>query len=270
MGHRYGITGAIGLVVVGLLLPQDTVQSRAMPAPVAHIAEASLDEIALAVEALPADQQARYLHWTARDIRFEGPWTPDRVALVLSVLDRFADALGEERFISLVDQAVAEGSDGQIVGLTLAMTSTDELWAASWAASQGRIKLYDQLFDQAHLDAHYGWRFLDDLAEAQPEPVSLQEAIIGHELGHLLLDALRDAHMAHGHADTRLEDAYRSAVCRGGWAHPMDNTNENVATEISLWVYGVDRSRQVLDYRTEVLTPALLSLADSSTPDVAP
>jgi len=269
MGRRHWIAGIIGVGIIGLTLPQTLAQSQALSAPV--VENPQIEESEAEVDSLPAEipalQGDRIDHWAALGIRFEGPWPADRADLVVSVLDRFAEAIGDERFVTLIGQALAWGSDGQVDVLTFAMDPTHEHWAASWSPSQGRITLYGKLFDQDHMDAHYRWRFLDDLADAQPVPVSIQEITIGHELGHLLLDALRDTHTANGLADTLLEDTYGEAVYRDYWANPMQNTNESVASEIGLWVYGIRRPQQMQSYRTEILGPALLGQTNTVTPD---
>ena len=181
--------------------------------------------------------------------------------MVLSVLDRFAGILGEERFVRLIRQAVSVASDGRAGTLTFVMDPSRDYWIASWTPQTGQITLSESLFDQAHLDTNYRWRFLDDLAEAQPRAVTIQEFTVGHELGHLIIDALREEHTAKQLAPSFLEDTY-AEIYIDYWADPLQEPNESLASEVALWVYGIRRSRAVRAYQEQTLVPALAGASD--------
>jgi hypothetical protein len=233
----------------------------------------------------PTDQ-ARLANWKAIGVRFEGHWRSEELNVVLDVLDRYADCLGEERFLELVRRSVLNGSDGVHRDLAIAMApnavdaSAAELrWIASWAPHMGQITLYENLFDQEHVEAHYRWRFLSDLQAAQPAPVTVQMFAVAHEVGHLLLDGLRQEHVASGRAPFVLEELYAESLLVDYWAEPFEVPNESLADETALWVFGIRRPAVVRAHLEGTLIPALRGLqgwnaGDSSlitvTPAIAP
>ncbi len=219
---------------------------------------APADEVPQAPD-LPPAQAARYVHWTERGVRFEDEWQPERLAVVLSVLDHFEDSIGEARFLQLIEQGVAWHSNGEANGLIFSTAPDTADLTAWWRPEEGRIVLSDKLFDPAHVDTHHRWRFLPDLAEAKPQPVTVPEFTVAHELGHLIADALRAEHIARQLAPTYLEDIYAERLFKDFWANPLQPAvNESLASEIALWVYTIRRPFQVLDYDQEVLVPALM------------
>lgn len=246
----------ISLMVTGYILSQDPdlatsdatgLLHNSMP-PAKPIAESS----AVAESGIQVSRAIRGLH-------LEGPWQSERIALVLSVKDCFVDRLGKERFNELVEQGVAQGSAGRIRWLILRFDPSPAYQVASWTPECGQITLYESLFDQAHMDRHYRWRFLDRLHEAQPRPVTIQEFTIGHELGHVLIDGLREEHLANGFAPTYLEDIYAESLNIDFWADPFQEPNESLASEVALWAFDIRRPWQVRDYRERYLVPALVS-----------
>ncbi|MCJ7739351.1 MAG: hypothetical protein MUQ10_18900 [Anaerolineae bacterium] len=262
MQQKRWLVSTVVLVMLSLTLVKGQAQTQALPA-VDQPADRTqaVSEVAGPAAQLSPSQTGRYNHWLALGVRFEGQWQPERVAMVLSVLDRFAGSLGEERFVRLIQQAVPAASDGQAGTLTFVMDPGRDFLIALWTRQIGQITLFECLFDQAHLDTHYRWRFVDDLAEAQPRAVTIQEYTVGHELGHLILDALREEHTAKQLAPSFLEDTY-AEISRNYWANFLQEPNESLASEVSLWVYGIPRSHAVRAYQEQTLVPALAAGSD--------
>ena len=275
------VRGLIGIVIGASILaavagpnlsrqvPEPAVAQPLSPAPTARpIADTTGDDIAVGdpVEAstpvemptLAPAQAERYAHWQELGVHFAGPWTAERLALVLSVLDHFEQKIGATRFHQLIEQAVAWHGTAGPTGLTIVADPSHPHWIAGWRADLGEITLYDSLYDPAHLEAHYRWRFVDDLANAEPEPVSQPAFAVAHELGHLLADALRQEHIARGESPDYLEERYEETLSLNSWANPLQpSVNESLASEIGLWVYGIRRPFQVRAYHDEVLAPAI-------------
>lgn len=245
----------IGLVITGYLLSLDrdlatselTGPPRSSMTPIKPITDRS----AIAESGIRGSR-------AGRGVQLEGPWQSERVTLVLSVVDCYVEHLSEERFTELVRQAIAQGSDDRINLLTFRFDPRTLYQVAAWAPEYGQITLYESLFDQAHMDRHYRWRFLDRLHEAQPRPVTIQEFTIGHELGHVLIDGLREEHIANDLAPTYLEDAYTESLNIDFWADPFQGPNESLASEVALWAFDIRRPRPVRDYRNRYLVPALV------------
>jgi len=263
MQRKRWLVGTVIVVMLSLMLVRGQARTQVLDLTVDQSAETTqaMPEVAGLATQLSPSQTGRYNHWLAQGIHFEGQWQSERVTMVLSVLDHFASSFGEERFVRLIQQAVSEASDGQAGGLTFAMDPSRDYWIASWTPEMGQITLSESLFDQAHLDTHYRWRFLDDLAEAQPRAVTIQEFALGHELGHLIIDALREEHMARQLAPSFLEDTY-AEIYLDYWADPLHDPNESLASEVALWVYGIRRSRAVRAYQEQTLVPALAGASD--------
>ena len=270
MQRKRWFTGTVVVVMLSLTMVRGQARTQAL--------DLTVDQSAVTIQAEPQvagpaaqlspSQAVRYDHWLALGVHFKGQWQPERVTMVLSVLDHFAGSFGEERFVRLIQQAVAEASDGQAGGLTFAMDPSRDYWIASWTPQMGQITLSESLFDQAHLDTHYRWRFLDDLAEAQLRAVTIQEFALGHELGHLIIDALREEHIAKQLAPSFLEDTY-AELYLDYWADPLHDANESLASEVALWVYGIRRSRAVRDYQEQTLVPALAPQSDLAVSSLA-
>jgi hypothetical protein len=263
MQRKRWLIGTVIVVMLSLMLVRGQARSQALDLAVGQSAETTQAEPQVADPAaqLSPSQADQYDHWLALGVHFEGQWQPERVTMVLSVLDHFAGSFGEERFAKLIRQAVTAASDGQAGGLTFAMDPSRDYWIASWTPEMGQITLSESLFDQAHLDTNYRWRFLDALAEAEPRAVTIQEFTIGHELGHLIIDALREEHTAKQLAPSFLEDTYAELYI-DYWADPLQEPNESLASEVALWVYGIRRSRAVRAYQEQTLVPALAADAD--------
>jgi len=263
MQRKRWFAGTVVVVMLGLTLVRGQARTQALDLTVDQSAETTqaVPEVDSLTAQLSPSQTGRYNHWLALGVHFEGQWQPERVTMVLSVLDRFAGSFGEERFVRLIQQAVSAASDGQAGGLTFTMDPSRDYWIASWTPQMGQITLSESLFDQAHLDTHYRWRFLDDLAEAQSRAVTIQEFTIGHELGHLIIDALREEHTARQLAPSFLEDTY-AEIYLDYWADPLQEPNESLASEVALWVYGVRRSPAVRAYQEQTLVPALAPESD--------
>lgn len=276
------IRGLIGIVIGASILaavasptfspqsPDPAVAQPLSPTPTAQPILATIaDDIAAGdfVEAsepvempnLAPAQAMQYAHWDKQGLHFVGPWTAERLALVLSVLDHFEQQIGAARFHQLIEQGVAWHASGTSHSLTFVADPSHPHWIAAWRADLGQITLYDSLFDPAHLDAHYRWRFLDDLTNAAPGAVSQPAFAVAHELGHLIADGLRQEHIAHGESPDYLEARYEEMLSLNFWANPLQpSVNESVASEIGLWVYGIHRPFQVRAYHDDVLAPAIL------------
>jgi len=191
--------------------------------------------------------------------------------MVASVLDRYADCLGEERFLELVRRTVLEGSGAARRDLVIAIApnavdaSAAELrWIAGWAPHAGQITLYENLFDQAHVEAHYRWRFLSDLQQAHPAPVTVPMFAVAHELGHLLLDGLRQEHVARGLDPFVLEELYATNLLHDYWAAPFDVPNESLADEVALWIFDIRRPAIVRRHLEGTLIHALAGAPESA------
>ncbi|MBN1248782.1 MAG: hypothetical protein JXC32_14070 [Anaerolineae bacterium] len=272
IGRIAGIVAGI-VLSTGLLLPKaprlPAAAKSNQPKSEAYVTttDVAVEDNGFSATQLPPAQVARYAYWADQGVRFEDTWSPERVTLILSVLDRFTEALGEERFLRLINQGVAyRGTDG-VAGLTFGFDPNHTRWIASWNPETGRITVSESLFDATHIAAHYRWRFLDDLTEAEPEPVSVQAFAVGHELGHMIADALREEHTARGLAPSYLEDAYVEGINLNFWANPLQQApNESLASEIALWVYNIRRPRQARTYQAEILAPALFGEPSSVAP----
>jgi hypothetical protein len=129
---------------------------------------------------------------------------------------------------------------------------------AYYARNYGRVRIYDNLFDQAYVDEHYPWRFDDALAEAPSGPINDQSFIIGHELGHMIVHGLRAEYASSQKPPTYLEELYGDTLDIDHWAHPIHGINESMASEIALWVFEVARPESVETFRDAYLGPALL------------
>ena len=197
-------------------------------------------------------------YWTARGIHFEGPWQEDEIEMVIAVLARFADRLGEARFLALVRKAVLMGTGGARETLTFRRDVDVVGLVGTWAFHEGRITLYDGLFDPEHLEDSYALRFEHHLEHVPSGPVSPPMFTVAHELGHALVEGLRQELVAEALAPTLLEDAYAESVALDARAHPFHSVKENVVSEIGLWVLEVPRSPAVDTYREDYLAPALL------------
>lgn len=251
------VAGLVGTAV--WVLPQG--QSWAADRPLERTAETEV-AVQRSTPTVGDEVPGRLAYWSEKGIRFEGNWETERIDMVISVLDRYAEALGEERFTEIIRQAVVAGTAGQGGDLEIAMDPSTDYWVASWTPQTGRIALAEGLFDQQHMNANYRWRFLDRLQDALPRPVTAQEFAVAHEIGHLLLDGLREEHRANGLAPTVLEDLYGETLLADYWADPFTGTNESLANEIPLWIFGIRRPAPVRAYLDTTLVPALMGEAE--------
>jgi hypothetical protein len=247
MGQILALVGILG-VALGCL-------SRAP----AEVSAARVDPLAHTVPPTPTSAHApERAYWAARGIVFEGPWQEHEIDLVTEVLARFADRLGEARFLALIRQAVRAGTDGQQQTLTLRRDVDVDGMVGSWAFDRGRITIYDGLFDPEHLAANHALRFEQHLAYAPDGPILPPMFTIAHELGHVLVEGLRWERRAQGLSPTGLEDLYAERIAPDVRAHPFHSVKENLASEIGLWVFEVHRPPAMRAFHERMLGPALL------------
>jgi hypothetical protein len=227
--------------------------------PPAGAAAAGLNEAARTVEpestlVLPPEA----VDWTERGVRFDGPWRQSEIEMVTAVLDRFTDRLGEERFLVLIRKAVRTGTDGDRQTLVFQRDVEVDDRVGTWAFHEGRITLYNGLFDPEHLADHYALRFEHHLEAVPSGPVSSPMFTVAHELGHALLEGLRQERTDEGLAPTVLEDLYAERIDLDVRVHPFHPVKENVVSEIALWVFEVHRPPVVREFNNRTLEPALL------------
>ncbi len=208
--------------------------------------------IVMVPESVKADQKARLQVWSERGIRFKGAWQPEEMALVLDVLDGFGEMMGEERLVALLDTAVRDQSFGFKRYLTLVRKPSWGLPAAVWYALRGQVVLNDSLFDAQFVYENYSWSFLHGPYVTLPRQIAMQEAIIGHEIGHVLIDGLHAEAHAMGDRDLSLEALYQQTVAPVQWPHAGYVANENLATELAVWALGIVRTPEVDALRTQL------------------
>jgi hypothetical protein len=189
--------------------------------------------------------QARIQVWRERGVRFKGAWQPEEIALTLDVLDAFAARVGEDRLSVLIEAAVRAGSFGFKRHLTVIRKASWGLPAAVWYALRGQIVLNDSLFDAQFVYEHYSWSFLGGPYVDLPREVAIQEAIIGHEIGHVLIDGIHAEARAMDEDDLSLERLYDQITPSAYQPHAGYVTNENLATEFAVWALKIGRPEEV-------------------------
>jgi hypothetical protein len=219
----------------------------------------------------PTDQ-ARLANWKAIGVRFEGHWRSEELNVALDVLDRYALTFGEAQLSRLIHEALRLDILSRSGYLAFVRTSGPSHEAAGWMPLSGKIRLNDVLFNRAVMAIRYRWSFLDACNDASTRSVSIQEAVVAHELGHVVIDGTRVARGDLGattitskedYADfaahtLALEEAYVDEVSVGLWPHPTCPVYESVATEIGLWALGLRRPPPVCAYREDHLAPVLI------------
>jgi hypothetical protein len=195
--------------------------------------------------AWPPARLERLHVWLSHGIAFEGPWASEELDLVLTVLDGFGATYGEARFVELSEAAVAAASFGLRHHLRLVKVMGRQIPAAVWFGRSGKIRFNEGLFDDAYFGQYYYWSFLlGEYADPGPE-VKMRHAVIGHELGHVLIDGLRLEMPAAGHDRMALEALYTEMIEPAQWPHQGVVANEALATELAVWALGVGRTAQV-------------------------
>ena len=202
----------------------------------------------------PVERLERLHRWLGYGIAFEGPWASEELDLVLIVLDGFGATYGERRFVELSEAAVGAASYGLRHHLRLVKARGKQIPAAGWFHRSGRIYFNEGLFDDAIYGKNYYWGFLvGEYAHPGPE-VTMRHVVIGHELGHVLIDGLRVEAMAAGHDRMALELLYEQMIEPVQWPHQGVAANEALATELAAWALGVGRTEDV-DALRLVLSP---------------
>lgn len=203
---------------------------------------------------LSSAERERLETWRRLGIRFRGPWQPEELILTLNVLEAFGEVLGQARFAVIVRGAVAAKSFSLNHRLTLVRKSTEGLPAAVWYDWRGQIVINDSLFDAQFVHQNYSWSFLHGPYATLPREIPIQEVIIGHELGHVLIDGLNVEARQTGHETLSLEQCYREAVPPHEWPHIYAVANENLATEFAVWALGIERTDAIRAYRAGPFT----------------
>jgi len=210
----------------------------------------------------PTARLQRLQVWLSYGVKFEGPWTSEELDLVLTVLDAFGATYGEARFAQLASRAIEANSLGLLASLRLIKVEGYGTPVAGWYARSGRILFNEGLFDDALIEAKYSWSFLmGDYAHPGPE-ITVRQVIIGHELGHVLIDGLRVEAVAGRHDRLALEMLYEQMIERAQWPHQGSVANENLATELAVWALGIERTQQV-DALRIALSQSFLATAPS-------
>ncbi|MBN1247260.1 MAG: hypothetical protein JXC32_06350 [Anaerolineae bacterium] len=215
-----------------------------------------LDEVTptqwIALRHWPTARLVRLHRWVELGIAFEGAWTPGELDLLVTVLDAFGATCGEVRFAELMRAAAVAESGGTQDQLRLVKAPGASMPAARWRRKAGEILFLAGLFDDSWFVENYAWRFLEG-SYVQPRPdVTLRQLIIGHELGHVLVDGLRVEITAAGQDPFALETLYGEMIPPAQWPHLGYVMNENLVTELSLWVLGFERTPEVEALRAVV------------------
>lgn len=201
-------------------------------------------------------QCARVARWLDLSIRFSGPWRPEEVAVVIDALDHYALALGEARFVGLIHTTLDAVAGAGVNTLTFVRGSGTARPPAGWAPSVGLIVVNSSLFDDAFLETHYHWRVIRRDASAWSPNVTIQQAIVGHEVGHVLVDGLEAERAAGYRWNEPLEELYAATLSTNLWPHPDQPVNESLATELALWAYGVSRPPSAQAFCRRAIAPS--------------
>lgn len=260
--YRLGrLIAAIAIVIAGLAASRTGAQQIAA-APARYRAETGMvlltgveERDAPALSRLPRDQSSELKIWLQAGLSFEGSWTADQLTHVVRVLRAYADTYGWARFLRLLTAAVGVRSHGAYHHLRLVREEGLAVPAAGWYPHSARIALSDGLWDAEHVRAYHTWSFLDG-PYADPAPsITQQEIIVAHEIGHVVINAMRAEAAAAGHPTLSVERLYGQFVPRSQWPHFDAHMNEHLATEIGVWVLGVSRTAEVDSFRQKVLQP---------------
>jgi len=192
----------------------------------------------------------------ATELRFVSTWEPAEIDLVLDAVARFERALGGPRLRELIRIAL-DAHSLNVDQLTFFRGPDGGTPAAFWAPYRGRIVLNDSLFDATFLRINYVWMVFYEWRDTAPDTVTIQDAIVAHELGHVVVDALRAEQKALDPDGPTLESLYSHRVDPLMWPHPGGSAEENLATEFALLALGLERPGTAGTFRREVLVPAL-------------
>lgn len=92
--------------------------------------------------------------------------------------------------------------------LTITKTAALPSTVTGWMPRSGEIYVTPNLYDQAHVERYHNWRVVDSPAD---RPVTLQAALVAHELGHVFIDGIRITQAAMEVQVASPEDAYTPA-----------------------------------------------------------
>jgi hypothetical protein len=231
--------------------------------------------------AYPVESQ-QLLHWQAAGIHFRGAWHPDELALILKVLDRFAATFGQARVLTSIQLGLSVDPNSEAEHLTFTRISDPVYGPGSWRPSTGEILINDSLYDRAYMEAKYDWEFLEAGRRREAHRVTSEEAIVAHELGHVLVDGMRMRREQGGigapldgtgapldgtgvppESSTAplegmwLEELYAEQININYWPHPFYPGNESLATEVGVWALAVPRPQEVVAFREAYLSPLI-------------
>ena len=193
----------------------------------------------------PTARLERLRVWIDLGIEFAGPWTSEELDLMVAVLDAFGGTLGEARVAELAKIAVMAASGGLQDHLHLVKAPGYSMPAAYWLDQDGEVVFLEGLFDDTWFADNYRWTFLQGSYAHLGPDVTLRHVVIGHELGHVLIDGLRVEVTAAGSDPMALETLYRESIEPAQWPHLGYGANEDLASELSVWALGVERTEQV-------------------------
>jgi hypothetical protein len=225
--------------------------------------------VAPAVEA-PSTRQSQRLH--AIGVRFGGTWKASEQEVILKVIDCFVLTFGQAQLHALIRAGLSVDPSSSAQVLTFIRVSIPGYPIAGWSPSTGEIVINDGLYDQAYVDARYTWPYLETAQLIAPHAVTQQEAIVAHELGHVVADGIRVRRAQSGGsraaslANLPPDEEYAAVLNINYWPHPFEPPCESLATEIGLWALGVPRVPIVVQYRETYLSPLIYGAASPRLP----
>ncbi len=205
----------------------------------------------------PSDRLDRLVKWMELGFRIDGPWQSDELNLVLDVMGDFSAIYGESRFAEIVRAAVLAGSGGTRQDLWLVKDNGQAISVAAWYPTAGRISIWNGLFDDGVLAAHYHWDFLTGPYVHTDNEIDLTRVIVGHEFGHIVIHGLQAEAEAAGYHRASLEHIYSHFADPSLRPHGYGSTQESLATEIAVWALGIGRPPEVTKFRNAFLRPTV-------------
>ncbi len=200
---------------------------------------------------------ARLQKWIDYGFAFEGPWQSHELSVMLDVLDAYGATFGVPRFARIIQAGVVAGSVSGQTGITFVLEPSGHSPSAAWYAHSGQIRISSDIFNDAFMYEQYHWSFLDGSYTYHNPDVTIQNVVLGHEIGHVIIDGLNAEATASGIEDASLEQVYRDLVPTQQWPHQGASVTENMATELSVWALGVRRTPEVAVFRTSYLRATL-------------
>ncbi len=242
-----GLSAATGSIAGGWWMASGTIEQ----------AVRSLDSHHVAGSVTSPILAARLQKWMNYGFSFEGPWQPHELSVMLDVLDAYGTTLGDARFAQIIQAGVVAGTAGALTGITFALQPSGYFPSAAWYARSGQIRISSDIFNDAFMYQQYHWSFLDGSYASHSPDITIQHVVLGHEIGHVVIDGLNAEAVASSVDDASLEQVYRDLIPIEQWPHQGASVTENMATELSVWALGIRRTPQVAVFRTTYLRTTL-------------